>query len=452
MPATLASMVESHSQHEIFGGPTMNRHHIAFLLVLFLGLAASGARAQTLRSGEFRINRQTAGAQLGPDVATAADGRFVVIWQEGGDNLDYETPVLLKARLFDAAGKPRGGEILVARHKRPLMPGHAVAMAPDGRFVVVWGGGTENPDLVYGRRFAADGRPLGARFPLARNTDRQDTPNVAVAADGSFVAAWTQAVEKEDPDNFDEIATDVFFRRFNAAGKPFGPEAVALGGYEEQSEPRVAIRPDGSFIIVGHDYGGESSFYDVDARLFDRSGAPLGEAFQVNDTLHEEVTQNEPSIAVAADGRFAIAWTDWAGDQGRDPGLSWEDQSFYGVEIRFFAADGAPLGPGRPVNEFLPGIQGGAAVSATPNGGFLMLWTSGADQDGDGYGIFGRAFGADGKTRGQEFRVNINRTGSQTSPVLSVAPNGKGAVVWTGPDGDRSGIFSRLIGKPRQGS
>jgi hypothetical protein len=383
-------------------------------------------------------------------VATAADGRFVVVWQEGGDNLDYETPVPLKARLFNAAGKPSSGEILVALHKRPPIPGHAVAMAPDGRFVVVWGGGKENPNLVFGRRYAADGRPLGQRFPLARNSDHQEVPDVAMAADGSFVAAWGQGVEPEDPTDPHEVAVDVFFRRFGANGKPLGPEALALGGFEEQSEPRVAIRPDGSFIIACNDYGGESSFYDVDARLFDRSGVPLGEAFQVNDSPHQEVTQHGPSLAVAADGRFAITWTDWAGDQDRDPGLSWEDQNFTGVMIRFYAADGTPLGPGRSVNAFLPGEQGGAAVSALQTGGFLMLWTSGANQDGDGLGIFGRVFGADGKTRGRELRINLNRKGSQFGPALSVAPNGKGAAVWTGLDGDKYGVFARLIGKPGQ--
>ncbi len=428
----------------------MNRHRIVLLLALLLGLAASEIQAQALKSSELRINQRTAGAQWGADVATAADGRFVVVWQEGGDNLDYETPVPLKARLFDAAGKPRSGEILVALHKRPPIPGHAVAMAPDGRFVVVWGGGKENPNLVFGRRYAADGRPLGQRFPLARNSDHQEVPDVAMAADGSFVAAWGQGVEPEDPTDPHEVAVDVFFRRFGANGKPLGPEALALGGFEEQSEPRVAIRPDGSFIIACNDYGGESSFYDVDARLFDRSGVPLGEAFQVNDSPHQEVTQHGPSLAVAADGRFAITWTDWAGDQDRDPGLSWEDQNFTGVMIRFYAADGTPLGPGRSVNAFLPGEQGGAAVSALQTGGFLMLWTSGANQDGDGLGIFGRVFGADGKTRGRELRINLNRKGSQFGPALSVAPNGKGAAVWTGLDGDKYGVFARLIGKPGQ--
>ncbi len=213
----------------------------------------------------------------------------------------------------------------------------------------------------------------------------------------------------------------------------------------------MAIRPDGSFLIACNDYGGESSFYDVDARLFARSGAPLGDAFQVNDGPTGDVTQIGPSIAVAADGRFAIAWTDWNADFYRDRTLTTPDD-FTGVAVRFFAADGTPLAPGRFANTFLPGLQAVGAVSALQTGGFLVLWTSGAGQDGDGLGIFGRVYGADGNPRGREIRINLNRTGSQVAPALSVAPTGKGAAVWSGPDGEGSSIFARLVGPPRTGS
>jgi len=416
------------------------------LVTLFLTfcLAASEVRAQALKSGEFRINQSIAGLQWLPDVAIAANGRFVVVWQEGRDALDYTTPVSIKARIFDAAGKARSGEILVDRHKRPTYPGHAVAIAPDGRFVVVWGGGKENPYLVFGRRFAADGRALDSRFPLAQNTDYQSSPDVAMAADGSFVTVWAQAVEPQDPTDHEEYAVDVLFRRFAADGRPFGPEALAIGGYEEQSGPRVALRPDGGFVVACEDYNGVD--YDIAARPFAHSGAPLGDAFQVNDGPHPEGSQDNPSLAVAADGRFAIAWTDRAGDK-KPPFQGLE--SSVGVAIRFYAADGSPLGPERAVNVFQYGMQAYAEVSALQTGGFLMLWESGAGQDGDEFGIFGRVFGAAGELRGQEFRVNLNRTGSQRYPALSVAPNGKGTAVWFGPDGDNGGIFARLIAPPQ---
>ncbi|HYU34053.1 MAG TPA: hypothetical protein VEW48_18010 [Thermoanaerobaculia bacterium] len=426
----------------------MKTGRVTFLLtfILTLCLAASEVLAQDPKGTEIRVNQRTAGSQAFPDVAAAADGRFVVVWKDGRLVQGSTQPVSVVARIFDAAGKPLSGEIQVARIAPGALGSPAVAMAPDGRFVVVWGGGKEDPNIVFGRRFAADGRPLGPRFLLAGSTERaEDSPDVALAPDGSFVAVWTQETEGDA-----EVNTDIFFRRFGADGKPLGPEAVALGGYEEQSGPRVALKPNGDFVVAGQSYGGESSFYDIVAGLFSRSGAPL-DSFQVNDGPSQEVSQFGPSVAVAADGRFAIAWTDRGADFTKDPHLG-HTQDFTGIAARFYSADGVALGPGLSTNAFLPGEQLGAEVSALQTGGFLVLWMSGAGQDGDEFGIFARVYGANGKARGREFRINLNRKGSQAAPAISVAPNGKGAAVWYGPDGDGTGIFARLIGAPGQGS
>lgn len=416
------------------------------VLLLTLCLAASNLRAQDPKGSELRINPRTTGQQWLPAVAAAADGSFVVVWQVGGGTLDFTEPVFILARLFDATGRPRSGEIQVGRRTAANLGRSAVAMAPDGRFVVVWGSGPESSSIAFGRRFAADGSALGPRFRLDRSTERsQLSPDVAMAPDGSFVAAWTQWVEGDEP-----WSSDIFFRRFGPNGRPLGPAAVAISFGEEQTEPRVAMRPQGDFVIVSEYYGGESSFYDVMARRFSRSGTPIGDEFLVTDGPTWYVTQEGPDVAMAADGRFAIVWTDWAADSTRDPSLILEDS--YGIGARFYGADGTPLGPEIFVNAFLPGIQTAAAITVLQNGGFLVLWASGAGQDGDGYGIFGRVYGADGTPRGREFRMNLNRTGSQSAPAVAVAPNGKGVAAWNGPDGDRNGVFARLIGIPRRGS
>jgi len=364
-----------------------------------------------------------------PDVATGADGRFVVVWQDRKGDAES---VSVMARIFDAAGKPRSGQIQVGSHV-PVPFGLervSVAMAPDGRFVVVWAGGLEDPFAVFGRRFAADGSPLGARFRLAESERNQETPDVAMAPDGSFVTVWTQGVEGTA-----EINTDIFLRRFGPDGRPLGPAVDAIDAYEEQSEPRVALRPDGGFVVVCQDF--RSQTYDVLAQVFSRSAEPISDELEVTD---KGEAQLEQAVAVASDGRFAIAWTDRIGD-----GPSGTEESS-GVGIRFYAADGSALGPGGRVNVFRSGVQASPAVSALPNRGFLVLWTSGADQDGDGFGIFARVYALNGTPRGREFRINLNRTGSQTSPAVAVAPNGKGAAVWVGPDGDGSSIFARLVG------
>ncbi|HEX7182422.1 MAG TPA: hypothetical protein VF756_11305 [Thermoanaerobaculia bacterium] len=414
-------------------------------LLLTLCLAAAAVEAQDPKGSELRINPRPAGTQWLPDVATAADGSFVVAWQEGGARVGE--PVSVLARLFDATGRPRGGQIQVARYAARIFGDPAVAVAADGRFVVVWAGGTEEAPVVLGRRFAVDGQPLGSRFRLARGAARrQYSPDVAMAADGGFVAVWTQEVE-----GLGEVNADVFFRRFGPTGRPLGPEALAIGGYEEQSAPQVALRPDGGFVVACQTWNGESLFYDILARLFSRSGVPAGDEIPVNDSPYPESSQFGPALAVAPDGKFAIAWTDRAGDFGRVTDLP-DTLGYTGVAVRFFAADGAPLRPSASANVFLPGVQENPAVSALQTGGFLVLWASGGGQDGDGSGIFARVYGANGQPRRREFRINLNRTGSQDLPALSIAPSGKGAAVWNGPDGDGAGIFARLLGIPGQGS
>jgi large repetitive protein len=413
----------------------MNNGRIVFLFALTLGLAAPDLGAQQPRGSDFRISARAAERPAFPDVATAADGSFVVVWTELG--VEDEQPDSVKARLFDAAGRPRSGPILVARTVYTLGT-PAVAMAPDGRFVVVWQGAVESPYLVFGRRYDAAGRPLGPRFRLADTELDQFEPDVAMASDGSFVNVWYQ------PDG-SVIAgitmTDVVFRLFAADGRPRDRARVAIGGDETQNIPQVALRPDGGFVVVCQALMGERP-YEIKAQLFSASGGPLGSAFLVNDDSlpYDRV---EPAVAVAADGRFAIAWTDRGGDFARD------HEDGVGVAARFYAADATPLGPSLRPNTFLPGPQEKPAVSALPNRGFLVLWDSGGDLDRSGRGIFARVFGPHGMPRGDEqLVISEGRLGP---PAVSVAPNGRGIAVWSrSTDDERTAIIGRLLGPQRK--
>jgi hypothetical protein len=169
----------------------------------------------------------------------------------------------------------------------------------------------------------------------------------------------------------------------------------------------------------------------------------------VNDGPTRDSNQFEQAVAMAADGKFAIVWTDRDADRQRDSSLTGDDAT--GVAIRFYGADGTALASERFVNVFMPGLQWTPAISALQSGGFLVVWASGAGQDGDGSGIFARVYSAKGVARGREFRINLNREGAQSMPAISVGPNGKGAAVWSGPDGESTGIFARRIGLPGRG-
>src|SRR5205823_125788 len=68
-----------------------------------------------------------------------------------------------------------------------------VGMAANGNYVVVWSSAGQDGDGwgVYGQRFDARGTALGGEFRVNSTTaGDQNRPAVAVAPDGSFVVVW----------------------------------------------------------------------------------------------------------------------------------------------------------------------------------------------------------------------------------------------------------------------
>ena len=127
----------------------------------------------------------------------------------------------------------------------------------------------------------------------------------------------------------------------------------------------IAATADG-YLVAWIDAESDGSDYGVLARRLDSAGAPRGAAFVVNDRA--EGPQIAPAIAVAPDGRFAIAYN------GAD-----EDES--GVFGRMFAADGSPRGGAFRINGHTAGKQAMQIAAGTrrfafaPNGSLLCAWS-----------------------------------------------------------------------------
>lgn len=284
---------------------------LSLLSVVLLAPAVS-VQAQTPRGPEITVSPVKASPQFAADTAVAANGGFIVTWQTGWQS-QPPSESQARFRLYRADGTPRTRELRVSNSPWNQF-GPRVGMRPDGSFILVWCENVPDHLRVLGRRFNADGTPAGAPFRLTRTlTGNQCDPDIALAPDGSFVVAW----ESDHLATLPRDTPDIFVRRFTADARPRGPEVLANNlTEEEQIGPQVAVAADGSFVVGWVTWNGEGPFYDVAGRRFAADGTPRGEErLLVEDP---EGGQAGFDLATTADGGFIVVWEDPKADFGRD--------------------------------------------------------------------------------------------------------------------------------------
>ena len=87
------------------------------------------------------------------------------------------------------------------------------------------------------------------------------------------------------------------------------------------------------------------------------------------------------------------------------------------------------------------------AVAMNSSGTYLITWSS-ENQDGSGYGVFGRLYGSNGVALTSEFQINTHTVGDQLHAVAGLNDDGKFVVAWAshGQDADGSwGIYAQLF-------
>ena len=412
------------------------------ILVLALGVVpAPRLAAQIVRGPELVLNSTKPGPQWMPDVAMGAQGGFVAVWVSGGVR---GTPSNVIARVFSDNGKPKTPEIRVSSADAGRQVDPAVAASANGDFVVVWQSQEtdDSPTRVWGQRFTAAGQRIGGRFPLGTwYGHAQSEPDVAMNAYGSyFVAVWTEVDRWVDGDG--QHTTDVFARIFDEEGKP----EFALHDRDlYQHNPAVSISADGWEFAVAYEWSsgrGPDATSNVYAQRFEYWGRTIDYLGYIpQDSNRPSGSRRHDPVIALAHGAAFVAWMDERADpeQANDPG------GRTGIRGTTWRYD-EPKEEIR-IPTFSQAEQTEPAIAATPDPGFLAVWTSQGNHDGDGRGIFLRRFGADGRPLSGELQVNVHAAGNQSQPAIALAPDGRGVVVWQsmGRDGNDFGVAARRI-------
>ncbi len=265
---------------------------------------------------EFRVNTETSGHQSNPSIAMDADGDFVIAWQsKGQDDISDSNGYGVYAQRYTADGSTAGSEFQVNTYTPNYQIDPSIAMDADGDFVIAWSSWNQDGDAygVYAQRYTADGIKVGSEFLVNTETsDRQRSSSVAMDADGDFVIAW-QSNLQDTSDSY-----GVYAQRYTADGSPAGSEfLVNTETSSLQESPSVAMDADGDFVIAWTSYLQDGDLLGIYAQRYTADGITAGTEFPVNTYITD--SQKFSSIAIDADGDFVIAWQSYGQDEPASP-------------------------------------------------------------------------------------------------------------------------------------
>ncbi|HEY9422677.1 MAG TPA: hypothetical protein VIW92_14770 [Thermoanaerobaculia bacterium] len=239
------------------------------------------------------------------DVAIDNNGNFVAVWTA-------PTPdgTRVFGQRYRANGTTQGPEFNAATLKTGNHGSPSVAMNPNtGEFVVVWEVRNDERSLesVRGQRFGFFTGRQGSEFVVYTQPAGEPTlsfniysPQVARAANGSFVVAWRTVSD----------GVDVLAQRYNTEGVPLGGRIViAEDAGITDGIVRIAMAPNGRFVVSWDDRGTSPQWL----RLFRPNGTPFGPVLV--EPPFEAPYNGNGRVAFGKNDSFVLGWTNY-NDEG----------------------------------------------------------------------------------------------------------------------------------------
>ncbi len=355
-----------------------------------------------------------------PAIAMDGAGNYVVVWQSVGQDGDQGG---IYAKRYNALGVAQGGEFRVNVVTAGDQAAPAVAMRPNGDFVVTWQSHGQDGSGwgIYARQFSAAGVAQSGDILVNTITfGDQITPAIGIDGAGNFTVAWSQFA----------TSWGVYAQRFTAAGaatgSPFVANTTTAG---DQVSPVVGMDAAGNFTVGWSSYNPMTLSWGIFAQRYTAAGAKNGAEIGINQTTAGD--QKLTHAAMTPDGKLMFVWT----SQG-------QDGSGQGVYARRYDAAGAAAGNEFRVNTTTAGDQTNPSVAWDTYGNFYFTWSSYGQDAAATWGIYGQQFNAAGAAVESEFRVNSTAAGDQVNPTMAMDGQGHLVVVWNGNGvGDTDGVF-----------
>jgi hypothetical protein len=223
--------------------------------------------------------------------------------------------------------------------------------------------------------------PAGEVFGIGSESEIAFSPVVAVRPDGAYLILGMFG---------NGSSRRLQGRFYGPGGAPLGNDFFVVDTGEIGSSA-VSFRPDGGFVVAYAKAG------EIRGVLRDRDGQ-FRASFVAGPQRQPGLVNEEPSVAVAPDGSWMIAWQERVA-------TTQDLRTVYG---RWFAADATPRTQPAALSSRPETLQSLPRVAATPDGGFFAIWME--DQNTPvlpvvPYSLVGRRFDGAGSPLGLEVRL-----------------------------------------------
>lgn len=326
--------------------------------------------------------------QYNPAIAVDDSGNFTIVWRDERDEFD------IFAQRFDHTGTRRLQNFWVSSaNERMELCFPDIAVAGAGESIMVW----DDLGSVYAQLYDFAGHPKGDLFSLSDNTKftGQYTPAVAMNRDGAGVAVWI--------DNWHQNP-GLFVRQFSGQGNQFGDDFMVANRniFITEGTPAIAINDSGRFVIAWADNHNAGN-YEIYVQPFLADGTPLDSILRVNEDIGNS-RQKLPAVAIANDGSFVVAWTDYRNGNSD-------------IFAQRYTPEALPDGVNFQVSDASDVAQFDVALSMNRDGDWIAVWTDYRNGNAD---IFAQCYTAGDDRRGSNYQVN-NDSGQMSQGAPDVA-------------------------------
>ncbi|WP_281288783.1 calcium-binding protein [Phaeobacter marinintestinus] len=275
---------------------------------------------------------------------------------------------------------PETGEILVNSFTANNQDDPRITALPDGGFIVVWEsfGPFGVGNTIFQQVYDSDGNTVGGNVRVNTTTTiSQSNPRVEVLADGSWIVTWN-SYGGSLPE------TEIMARVFAPDGTPTGPQfqvnSFAAG---QQDWPEITALNTGGFLVVWFSDGPDGDGHGIRGQRYDSAGNPLGAEIGINSTTVGD--QRAPQVDTFSDGRVIVTWQNPVYDVNGD----WVGGTSHGQIL-------SPIG--RPIGgefELFSGVafNGAFSVATFPDGRFVVVGWSATDSGNE---VVGQMYDANG--------------------------------------------------------